>query len=100
MAADAVVVVIRAHDHRDRVPADELPDAVLHLLVAGELGLLLRRDGVDVARLREGRETDLQHPSALEQLVEDEARPLRAGLLHQRVERLDPLLGLLWVDVR
>src|SRR2546430_3679360 len=39
VSADAVVVMIRPHDHRDGVPADELPDAVLHRLVARELEL-------------------------------------------------------------
>ena len=34
----------------------------------------------------ERRETDLQHPRALEQLVEDEARSLRPRLLDEGVE--------------
>src|SRR5438034_5811679 len=91
--------MVGAHDHRDRVPADELPDAVLHRLVAGELGLLLRRDRVDVARLRERREADLQHPRALQQLVEDEPRAFWARLVDESVERLDPLLRLVGVDI-
>src|SRR6266542_2550163 len=100
VAADALVVVIRAHDHRDGVPADELADAVLHLLVAGEIGLLLGGDRVDVPGLRERRQAHLQHARALEELVEDEPGALRAGLLDQCVKRLDPLLCFLGIDVR
>src|SRR5439155_25515611 len=54
--ADALVVMVRANDHRDGVPTDHAPDAELHPLVAGEVRLLLRRDRVDVARLRERRQ--------------------------------------------
>src|SRR5437867_5661156 len=58
MTADPLEVVVGADDHRDRVPPDEPPDAELHLLVSGEIRLLLRRDGVDVPRLGERRQAD------------------------------------------
>src|SRR5439155_69178 len=58
-----------------------------------------RRDRVDVAGLRQRRQADLQHAGALEELVEDEPCPLRARLLDERVERLDPLLRLVGIDV-
>src|SRR6266508_3905385 len=99
MAADALVVMVRADDHGDRVPADELPDAVLHLLVAGKVGLLLGGDRVDVSRLRERGEAHLEHARALEELVQDETGSLRTGLLDQGVERLDPFIGLGGVDI-
>src|SRR5688572_19259640 len=100
MSADALVVMVRTNDHRRRVPADELPDAVFHLLVAREVRLLLRRDRVDVTRLSEWGKTHLQHARALEELVKDEACPLGARLLDQGVERLDPLIGLIGIDIR
>ena len=74
--------------------------AELHRLVAGEVRLLLGADGVDVARLGQRRQADLQLSRALEQLEEDESRPLRAGGLDQLVERLEPLLRLDRIDVR
>src|SRR2546430_1705770 len=86
VTADALEVVVRAHDHRDRGPADKPPDVELHLLVAGEVRLLLRRDRVDVPRLRERGQSDVEHPRPLEQLVEDEASAIAARLLYQRVE--------------
>ena len=42
VTADALEVMVRADDHGDRVPADETPDVELHLLVTGEVRLLLR----------------------------------------------------------
>jgi hypothetical protein len=92
--------MVRAHDHRDRVPTDELADAVFHLFVAWEVRLLLRGDRVDVTGLRERWEANLQHACALEELVEDEARSLGARLLDEGIERLDPLIGLGRIDIR
>jgi len=97
---DAFVVVVRAHHHGDRVPADEPADPELHRLVAREVRLLLGRDRVDVARLGERGETDVQHACPLQQLVEDEARPVGARLFDERIQRLDPLLRLVGIDIR
>ena len=74
--ADAGEARVRAQDHRDGIPADDAPDAQLHRLVAREVGFLLRADGVDVARLGQRRQADLQLPRTLEELVDQEARPL------------------------
>ena len=63
---------VRAQDHRDRVPADDPPDAQLHRLVARERRLLLGADRVDVARLGQRRKADLELACALEQLVDEE----------------------------
>ena len=68
-------------------------------LVAGKVRLLLGGDRVDVPRLREGREADLEHARALQELVEDEPRSLGARLLDQGVQRLDPLVGLGRIDI-
>ena len=86
MTADPLEVMVRADDHRDRVPADEPPDPELHLLVAGEVRLLLRRDRVDVPGLRQGRESDVEHPRPLEQLVKDEASAIAARLFYERIK--------------
>ena len=41
----------------------------------------------------------MEHPRPLEQLVENEASAIAARLFDERVERLDPLLGLLGIDI-
>ena len=100
VAADAGVGVVGAQDHRHRVPADHAPDAQLHALVARERRLLLRADGVDVARLGQRRQADVELARALQQAVEDELGALVAAAgLDDRVERIDPVLGLGWVAV-
>ena len=69
MAADARVGVVRAEHHRDGVPADDPPDPLLQRLVAREERLLLRADRVDVARLGERRQADVQLAGPLQELV-------------------------------
>ena len=100
VAADALETGVRAQHHCQRVPADHPPDAVLHRLVTGEVGLLLGADRVDVARLRQGRKADVQLAGALQEPEQDEAGTLRPGSLDEGIERVEPLRGLDRVDVR
>ena len=81
MAADPGEPVVRAQDHRHGVPADDPADAALHRLVAREVGLLLGADRVDVARLGQRRQADLELAGALEQLVDQEPGPALAFLV-------------------
>src|SRR5690606_522736 len=48
VAAQVAGLAVGAHHHRHRVPADQRADPPLDLRVAGGLGLLAGRDGVDV----------------------------------------------------
>jgi hypothetical protein len=98
--AEAAELVVAAQDHRHGVPADDPADAELELLVAREEGLLLRADRVDVAGLGQRRQADLELARPLEQLVEEEPGARLAGLFDERIERLEPVGGLLRIDVR
>ncbi len=100
VAADPGELVVGPQDHRHRVPADQPADAPLHRLVARERGLLLRADGVDVAGLGQRRQPDLELAGALEELVDDEPGARLAFLGDDLVERREPVLGLVRVDVR
>ena len=99
VAADAVGVLVRLHDHDGRVPADVGADAALDVLVAGEPGLLLGRDRVDVRRAHRGRVADLELAGALEQLRHEEPGAGLALGLDELGERVEPLLGLGRIDV-
>jgi hypothetical protein len=94
MAADAVGVLVGLDDHDRGVPANVGPDAALELEVAGEPGLLLRRDAVHVGRRHRGRGADLQLAGAFQQLGDEEAGPRLAVGLDHRVQGLQPLVGL------
>ena len=99
VAADPREGVVGAQHHGRRVPADQATDPALDRLVARERGLLLGADRVDVPGLGEGREAHVPLPGALEQLVGDEPGALRALLVEELVERVDPVLGLRRIDV-
>src|SRR5262249_51802410 len=96
---DLEALAVGARHHDRRVPADEGADAALEVLVAGEPGLALRRDRVDVVGAAQRRDADLVLARPLEQLEHDVAGPRFALLGQQGVEGVDPLLRLLRVDV-
>jgi hypothetical protein len=100
VAADAVVVLVGAHDHRRRVPADVRADAPLGVLVAREPRLLLGRDRVHVRRRDGGRQADLQLAGTLEEGRDQVPGSALAAVLDHRIEALEPLVGLGRIDVR
>ncbi len=99
MASDAFTPIVGAAHHGGGVPADVGADAALDVLVAGEPRLLVARDRVHVGGGDGGGEVHLEGPGALEQLHEEEAGPGASLGVDDGVERVDPLRGLLGVDV-
>ncbi len=99
VAADADPGPLRPVHHDRRVPADPRPVAALHLLVAGEPGLRLGRDGVDVVGRGQAGDADATLAGALEQREHEVARPGAPPLVDGAVEGRQPLLRLLGVDV-
>src|SRR5690606_198261 len=100
MSAESVEAMIGPRHHDGGVPPDQTADPALHVRIAGIGWLLFRTDGVDVARLRRGRHSHSEHARPLHELVEDVLRAGSPFPLDQAVERLDPLAGLLRIDVR
>ena len=98
MPPDSGVAVVGAGDHRHRVPSHDAADALLHLLVAGERRLLLRRDRVDVRGL-DHLDPEVLHAGPLEHLAQQEPGALGPLGLEHVVQRLDPLRSLLRVNV-
>ena len=99
VTADARRSVVGPADHHRRVPADEGAYAPLDVLVAGEPGLLLGRDRVDVGGRHLRGQAHLLLAGPLEQLEQQELGARLPLALQDRVERVDPLGGLLGVDV-
>jgi hypothetical protein len=99
VAAELRGLLVGLHDHRDRVPADRRADAVLELEVAGERRLELRRDRVDVrGRALVGR-WRADAAGAIDDALDELLRALDAVVGDDRVERVEPLAGLLGVYV-
>ena len=99
VTADPREPVVGAQDHRNGVPADDPADPLLQRLVTREVRLLLRADRVDVARLGERRQPDLELSSALEQFVDQEPGAGLALLLHDLVQRGHPFVRLSGIDI-
>ena len=92
------LAVGRGHHHRG-VPPDQPAYVALHLLVAGEPRLALGRDGVDVVGAAQGGDAHLLLAGPLEQAQHHVARALAAAVGDHGVEGLEPLPGLLGIDV-
>ena len=97
--ADAGTQVIRAHDHRHRVPTDGVLQAAFELAVAGVLGLLFDRDRVDVGRVGRGGITHAAMEGPLLEPIEQKLRPSLATATDDVIHRVEPFGGFLRVVV-
>ena len=100
VAAHADAGALRPGDHHGRVPAGRVEDLALDLLVAGEERLVLGGDGVDVVRAAHLGHGHALLARALDQPEHQIAGALTAALVDGGVERVEPLLGLLGIEVR
>ncbi len=99
VAADADAGALRAVHRDGRVPADPAAIAALELLIARELGLVLRSDGVDVVGDRHLRHVQLQLVRLVQQAQHDLAATAGALRVDQLLQRLRPLTGLFRIAV-
>src|SRR5262249_7460798 len=90
VAPERVEAVVRAVDHRHRVPPDVRTDATLEELVTGEPGLLLGRDGVDVVGAHHRRDADALLARPLHEPGEQVARP-RTSITESRESSHSPV---------
>ena len=100
VAADLEALAVGRRHHHRGVPADQAPDLALHLLVAGEPRLALGRDGVDEVGAAQRGHADLLLAGALEEAQHDVAGAVATVGGGEVVEGVEPLLGLLGIDVR
>ena len=98
--ADAVALLVRPHDHRHRVPADDALDAALDLAVAGIVGLLVDGNRVDVGRGGRAGVTHAALEGSLLEPIEQKLRPPRPAAGDHVIQRVEPFGGFLRVVVR
>ena len=91
VAADPVAQLVGAHDHRERVPADEALDPPFELLVPGKRGLLADGDRVRVRRVRGERDPRARAARVRVELPEQLCRAGNAAGLQDVIERFEPL---------
>ncbi len=99
VAAQLRGLLVRAQDHRDRVPAHERADAALHRRVAGQRRLVVDVDRVDVGGRPDVLDRGALVASALDYALDQIVGAPRPVVLHDGVEGLQPLLSLDCVDI-
>ncbi len=100
MAAQLAIGLVGAHHHGQGVPAHQRRQALLDRQVAREHRLLLRRDAVDMGGVELGLPAHAAGMGRACQLIQDEARALRALGGHQGGKGIAPFGGLLRVGVQ
>ena len=96
--ADPFQVLVRPGHHHRCVPTDQSTDVSFQVLVAREVGLLLRRDRVDVVGRDHRGDAHPARPGVVHDPAQEESGPLRIRV-DEVVEGRDPLGGLLWIDI-
>ena len=100
VAADALFGLVRAHDHRRRVPADEALDAPLDIGAAGHQRLLVGGNRVDVGRVRRERELDAVLPGVNRQLAQQPRHFGGTAALQDIIKRVEPLARFDGIQLR
>jgi len=100
MAAELGMRAIRAHHHRQRVPAHDRRNAALQFQVAGKLRLLGERDGVLVGRVEYRRQRHAARARMVHELAQEERRALASLGCNKGVKGVEPFPGLQRVRVR
>ena len=99
MAADAVGPRVGMGHHRGGVPADVCPQPPLDVVVAGEPRLVFGCDGVDVRGRDGGGEVDLHLAGLRHEPANEKPRAALAPFLDDCREGLQPIVGLIGVDI-
>ena len=90
---------VRVDDHRHRVPADVRLDAPLDRAIAGILGLLAYGNRVEIGRVRAIRQIRARAARVIDHALEQVVGALRAMHSEHGIDRLEPLLRLLRVEI-
>src|SRR5690606_8735878 len=99
VVAELGALAVGMHLHRHRVPADVGLDALLDLAIAGVWRFLVHRDGVEVRGLCRVRKVRALTARMVDQLLQQEMRTGGAVGIQGRIQRLEPFLGFLGIDV-
>ena len=99
VSTEIFIALVGAEHHGQGVPANERANAPLHEQVAGHERLLGGRDRVSIRRCQHVGQTlaGLRQPGR--QAFHQQVRPVDPVLPDDRLQRVEPLLGLLGVDV-
>jgi hypothetical protein len=99
MSAEFAVSLVRAHHHRERIPAQRGGEPLLEFEIAGITRLLLERDGVLIRRHVRARRFHAKRQRMARELVEQKLRALAADMRDHAVERRQPFGGFLRIRI-
>ncbi len=99
VAAEFGIRAIGAYHHRQCIPAYQRGNARLDFRIAGKLRLVSERHRICIGRVQHRRHRHAHHARVVQQLSQHEGRPLRAFVLDDGIEGIQPFLGLDRVEI-
>ena len=99
MATQFRAFLVRPQHQRDRIPANQRADAVLHFLVARQRIFGMRGDGVDVGGVGGVGQVGARAARLLDQFLQQKVRPYRPLGLQHAFECGNPLPGFFRVYI-
>jgi hypothetical protein len=99
VAAEALVIVVGAHHHRERVPADQRADAPVDEEVAGHALLRLGRNGVAITRGDCRRQAHAGTGGVVGEPFQQVSRAGLAAIAHHGFQRFQPFAGFRGIDI-
>ena len=99
MAAELGGVLVGAHHHRERVPADNRADAPFDLAIAGVVRLAIGGNRVEVRRIGVVGQIGAAQARRGDELFEQKMSAVDAFGINHRLQRIEPFAGFLRVYV-
>ena len=99
VAAIGRIVLVGTNHHRHRIPANVGADALLELHVAGAWHFEVRRDRIEISRVRRKRDVGPRAAGLLDELLQQRLRALRALACDHPLQRIQPLPRFLRIRV-
>ena len=100
MATESTEAQVSPGHHGHGIPTNDASNSLLHNLVTRKFGLVLRQDGVDVRRLQQLRQANVELAGARQHLSHHVTRARSTVCVNNVVKGFHPLVGFILVDIR
>jgi hypothetical protein len=99
VAADGLVVLVRPHHHRERIPPNVVLDMTFEETVARVGHFLIAGDAIDVRRDEFQRGSNAELGCSIVEALKEVRSPVRPSLVDHLIQGVQPLASFEWVEV-
>ena len=99
MTTHTTGAVVGLYHHRHRIPADIGKQFALHRLITGKALLMAHRNGIHIGGIGAVGKIDPRATCTVHHLLNQIVGAISPFKLNHRLQRLEPLLCLLWIVI-